>query len=81
MARFYRTHRQEPKLFERWQVQREYFTVDGDLCLDGYPVVYETRAAAEAELEKIKADDKGCWGGWYNLGDTLYVSSVWCSEA
>lgn len=79
MSRRYR--KQEPKLFERWQVQREYFTDEGDLCLDGYPVVHATKAEAEAELEKIKGDDHTCWGGWYNPGDTLYVSSVWCSEA
>lgn len=64
----------------KWQVMQRYFRDgDDDPLTDGYPVVYDTRAEAQATLEAIEAGGPGVFGGWMEPGAELYVTGIECS--
>jgi hypothetical protein len=63
----------------RWGIYKDYYTENGDNCVDTWVVVYGTEADAEAAKERLeRGDDKS----WFNPLDDdaqafLYVDRVY----
>ncbi len=63
----------QPRLEQRWQVQREYFRADSlEPLVEGWFAVHMTEAEANTEMAKLNAG----WANWKQAGDVLYVTPI-----